>query len=180
MNLNLARNNFVGPFPDLDLKRIESLDLSYNKFKLGEIPKSVAQSSFIYSLKLAGCGIKMKLEDWKPLWTFLYKDIDLSDNEISGSAINLLNNIEALEGFRASGNQLKFNLSGLKPPKTLKYLDLSKNQVFGNVPQSVVGLEKLNLSYNRLCGKIPATKFPAAAFVGNACLCGSPLPTCRH
>ncbi|KAK9159446.1 hypothetical protein Syun_005787 [Stephania yunnanensis] len=64
----------------------------------------------------------------------------------------------------------------------MKYLDLSKNQVFGSVPQSVVGLEKLNLSYNRLCGKIPASKFPAAAFaestvfvndVLDICLCGA-------
>ncbi|KAK9141362.1 hypothetical protein Scep_011043 [Stephania cephalantha] len=180
MNLNLARNNFEDPFPDFVLENIESLDLSYNKFKLGEIPKRVAPSSVIFSLKLAGCGIKMRLEDWKPQWTSQYRDIDLSDNEISGSAINLLNSIENLEGFWASGNQLKFNLSDIKLPKTLKYLDLSKNQVFGSVPQSVVGLEKLNLSYNRLCGKIPASKFPAAAFEGNACLCGSPLPACRR
>ncbi|KAK9138936.1 hypothetical protein Sjap_009530 [Stephania japonica] len=179
-NLNLARNNLVDPFPDLAVKGIESLDLSYNKFKLGKIPKWVTSSTIIYSLKLAGCGIKMRLEDWKPSETFFYDFIDLSDNEISGSAVNLVNSTEYLVGFSASGNQLNFNLSDIKLPKTLKYLDLSKNQLFGSVPQSVVGLEKLNLSYNKLCGMIPANKFPAAVFAGNACLCRAPLSPCRR
>ncbi|KAK9138932.1 hypothetical protein Sjap_009526 [Stephania japonica] len=178
-NLNLARNNLVDPFPDLAVKGIESLDLSYNKFKLGKIPKWVTSSTIIYSLKLAGCGIKMRLDDWKPMRTYYYDFIDLSDNEITGSAIKLVNSTEELAGFWASGNQLKFNLSDLKMPESLKYLDLSRNQVFGSVPHSIVGLEKLNLSYNSLCGKIPTSKFPAEAFAGNACLCGSPLPACR-
>ncbi|KAK9141361.1 hypothetical protein Scep_011042 [Stephania cephalantha] len=181
MNLNLARNKLVDPFPALAIDRIVSLDLSYNKFKLGKIPEWVASSDAVDSLKLAGCGIKMRLDDWKPSWTFYIKfNIDLSDNEISGSVVNLANGIERLEGFWMSGNRLKFNLSDFKMRESLKYLDLSRNQVFGSVPESIVGLEKLNLSYNRLCGKIPASKFPASAFKGNACLCGSPLPACRR
>ncbi|KAK9138934.1 hypothetical protein Sjap_009528 [Stephania japonica] len=175
-----SMNKLVDPFPDLAIERIASLDLSYNKFKLGKIPKWVSSSTVINSLKLAGCGIKMRLDDWKPSWTLYYNFIDLSDNEISGSVVNLVNGTERLEGFWMSGNQLKFNLSDFKMHESLKNLDLSRNQVFGSVPQSIVGLEKLNLSYNRLCGKIPMSKFPAAAFVGNACLCGSPLPACRR
>ncbi|KAK9159448.1 hypothetical protein Syun_005789 [Stephania yunnanensis] len=180
-NLKLARNKLVDPFPALAIDRIVSLDLSYNKFKLGKIPEWVVSSDAVESLKLAGCGIKMRLDDLKPSWTYYIKfNIDLSDNEISGSAVNLANGIEDLEGFWMSGNRLKFNLSDFKMRESLKYLDLSRNQVFGSVPESIVGLEKLNLSYNRLCGKIPASKFPASAFKGNACLCGSPLPACRR
>ncbi|KAK9141359.1 hypothetical protein Scep_011040 [Stephania cephalantha] len=179
-NLNLARNKLVDPFPDLAIERISYLDLSYNKFKLGDIPKWATSSEVLRSLKLAGCGIKMRLDDLKSLGNDIYNFVDFSDNEISGSPVNLVNNKGSLVGFWASRNQLKFNLSDLELPRSLKYLDLSKNQVFGSVPQSVVGLDKLNLSYNRLCGKIPASKFPAAAFEGNACLCGSPLPACRR
>ncbi|KAF3440971.1 hypothetical protein FNV43_RR19257 [Rhamnella rubrinervis] len=178
-NLDLSYNQLVDPFPQMNVKGIESLDLSYNGFHLNQIPKWVTSSPIIYSLKLAKCGIRMKFEDWKPSETYFYDYIDLSDNEISGSPIGLLNKTDYLVGFQASGNKLKFNLEGLRIVKTLKYLDLSKNLVFGKVPKAVTGLQQLNVSYNHLCGAIPATKFPATAFVGNDCLCGAPLPPCK-
>ncbi|KAM6546569.1 hypothetical protein CsatB_027305 [Cannabis sativa] len=178
-NLHLSHNNLTDPFPELKVKGIESLDLSYNNFHLKTIPKWVTTSPIIYSLKLAKCGIKMKLDDWKPSQTHFYDFIDLSENEISGSPIGLLNRTELLVGFWASGNKLKFDLEKLKIVKTLKYLDLSKNLVFGKVPKAVTGVGKLNLSHNHLCGAIPANKFPASVFLGNDCLCGAPLSPCK-
>ncbi|KAM6567372.1 hypothetical protein CsatA_026500 [Cannabis sativa] len=178
-NLDLSHNNLTDPFPELKVKGIESLDLSYNNFHLKTIPKWVTTSPIIYSLKLAKCGIKMKLDDWKPSQTHFYDFIDLSENEISGSPIGLLNRTELLVGFWASGNKLKFDLEKLKIVKTLKYLDLSKNLVFGKVPKAVTGVGKLNLSHNHLCGAIPANKFPASVFLGNDCLCGAPLSPCK-
>lgn len=121
----------------------------------------------------------MKLDDWNPVETYFYDFIDLSGNEISGSAIGLLNRTEYLVGFWGSGNKLRFDLEGLKIGERMKYLDLSHNSVFGKVPKSVVGLQKLNVSYNHLCGELPKTKFPPSAFVGNDCLCGSPLKPCK-
>lgn len=178
-NLDLSRNSLVDPFPELLVKGIESLDLSYNKFHLGKIPKWVTSSPIIYSLKLAKCGIKMKLDDWKPSETYFYDYIDLSENEIWGSPVNLLNRTDYLVGFWGAGNKLNFKLQDLRIVKRLKYLDLSRNLVSGKVPGGVVGLEKLNVSYNHLCGRLPATKFPAASFLGNDCLCGAPLPSCK-
>ncbi|XP_027331656.1 probable inactive leucine-rich repeat receptor kinase XIAO [Abrus precatorius] len=178
-NLDLSNNLLVDPFPEMNVKGIESLDLSNNMFHLGEIPKWVASSPIIFSLKLANCGIKMRLDDFKPSETYFYDFIDLSGNEISGSALALLNSTEYLVGFWGSGNKLKFDLGGLRLGQRFKYLDLSRNEVFGKVPNSVVGLEKLNVSYNHLCGQLPKTKFPASAFVGNDCLCGSPLQPCK-
>ncbi|KAK9159451.1 hypothetical protein Syun_005792 [Stephania yunnanensis] len=177
VNLELGNNQLSGKIPDFisNFKSLQTLDLSSN----GDISKWATSSEILHSLKLARCGIKMRLEDFKSFGNGFYSYVDFSDNEISGSPVNLVNNKLYLAGFLASRNQLKFNLSDLELPMSLKYLDLSKNQVFGSVPQSVVGLEKLNLSYNRLCGKIPASKFPASAFKGNACLCGPPLPACR-
>ncbi|CAI0556179.1 unnamed protein product [Linum tenue] len=61
----------------------------------------------------------------------------------------------------------------------MKDLELSRNSIFGGVPSSVSGLQSLDLSRNRLCGRLPATKFPASSFVGNNCLCGSPLLPCK-
>ncbi|KAF7817101.1 leucine-rich repeat receptor-like serine/threonine-protein kinase BAM1 [Senna tora] len=143
-NLDLSNNLLVDPFPEMNVKGIESLDLSNNRFHLKEIPKWVTSSTIIFSLKLARCGIKMKLDDWKPAETYFYDYIDLSGNEIQGSPVGLLNRTEYLVGFWASENKLRFDLKDLKIVKTLKYLDLAKNSVFGKVPSAVAGLEKLN------------------------------------
>ncbi|XP_007038891.2 PREDICTED: leucine-rich repeat receptor-like protein kinase PXC2 [Theobroma cacao] len=178
-NLDLSHNVLTDPFPEMNVKGIESLDLSYNKFHLKEIPKWVTSSPIIYSLKLAKCGIKMSLDSWKPAETYFYDYIDLSDNEISGSPVGLLNRTDYLVEFRASGNKLRFDLEKLRIVKTLKQLDISHNLVYGKVPSAITGLEKLNVSYNHLCGQLPKTKFPASSFVGNDCLCGSPLPPCK-
>jgi Leucine-rich repeat (LRR) protein len=179
-NLDLSDNFLVDPFPSMNVKGIESLDLSRNMFHLKEIPKWVTSSSIIYSLKLAHCGIKIKLDDWKPSETFFYDFIDLSGNEISGSAIGLLNKTsEYLIEFRGSQNLLKFDLGSLRIGNRLKVLDLSHNLVFGKVTKSVVGIEKLNVSYNHLCGEIPKNNLSASVFVGNDCLCGSPLKPCK-
>ncbi|KAB1212863.1 Floral homeotic protein APETALA 2 [Morella rubra] len=80
----------------MNLKIIESLDLSYNKFHLKQIPKWVTLSPIIFSLMLAKCGIKMRLDDWKPSQTGFYDYIDISKNEISGSANGLLNRTDDL------------------------------------------------------------------------------------
>ncbi|XP_022718191.1 DNA damage-repair/toleration protein DRT100-like [Durio zibethinus] len=178
-NLDLSHNVLTDPFPQMNVKGIESLDLSYNKFHLKEIPKWVTSSPIIYSLKLAKCGIKISLDSWNPKETYFYDYFDLSDNEISGSPVGLLNRTVYLVEFKASGNKLRFDLEKLRIVKTLKQLDISRNMVYGKVPKAVTGLEKLNASYNHLCGQLPNTKFPASSFVGNDCLCGSPLPPCK-
>ncbi|XVF29812.1 hypothetical protein REPUB_Repub16aG0003300 [Reevesia pubescens] len=178
-NLDLSHNLLTDPFPQMNVKGIESLDLSYNKFHLKEIPKWVTSSPIIYSLKLAKCGIKISLDSWKPTETYFYDYIDLSDNEISGSPVDLLNRTDYLVEFKASGNKLRFDLGKLRIVKTLKQLDISRNLVYGKVPTAIAGLEKLNVSYNHLCGQLPNTKFPASSFLGNDCLCGSPLPPCK-
>ncbi|KAI8002587.1 Leucine-rich repeat protein FLOR 1 [Camellia lanceoleosa] len=122
---------------------------------------------------------KIKPDDWKPEETYFYDYIDLSDNEISGSPVGLLNRTNYLVGFQASGNRIRFDMESVKFPNTLKDLDLSRNLVFGKLPKAISGLEKLNVSNNHLCGPIPPNKFPASAFSGNDCLCGSPLSPCK-
>ncbi|KAH0981151.1 hypothetical protein GBA52_008328 [Prunus armeniaca] len=52
-NLDLSHNYLIDPFPQLNVKGIESLDLSYNSFHLNQIPKWVTSLPIIYSLKLA-------------------------------------------------------------------------------------------------------------------------------
>ncbi|EOA40285.1 hypothetical protein CARUB_v10009013mg [Capsella rubella] len=180
-HLNLAYNFLTGPVPAVkNVEGIASLDLSYNKFNFKTIPEWATSSRSIYSLKLAKCGINMNFEEWKPVNPHIYFYIDLSENEISGSPVKFLSLARNLFEFQASRNKLRFDigkLTNLSP--RLETLDLSKNLVFGKVPTTLATLKKLNLSHNHLCGKLPATKFQARAFVGNDCLCGSPLPPCK-
>ncbi|ESQ33421.1 hypothetical protein EUTSA_v10010003mg [Eutrema salsugineum] len=179
-HLRLSHNLLTDPFPALKfVDGIAELDLSYNQFHLKTVPKWVTSSPVIYSLKLVKCGIKMSLDDWKPMKIKSFNYIDLSENEISGNAAKFLNQAEGLYEFQASGNKLQFDLGNLTFAKTLQTLDLSRNLVFGKVPATVAGLKKLNLSQNHLCGKLPVTKFPASVFAGNSCLCGSPLSPCK-
>ncbi|CAN1199575.1 Receptor-like protein 12 [Linum perenne] len=178
-NLDLSHNSLIDPFPVMNVKGIESLDLSYNNFHLGRIPDWVTSSPILYSLKLVKCGIKTNLTNWKPKQTYFYDYLDVSENQIWGSPIWLLNQTDYLVEFRASGNKLSFDLREMRIVKTMKDLDVARNLVFGKVPSSVSGLEKLNVSWNHLCGRLPPTKFPASSFEGNNCLCGSPLPPCK-
>ncbi|ESQ33422.1 hypothetical protein EUTSA_v10009975mg, partial [Eutrema salsugineum] len=176
----LSHNRLTGPLPALKfVNGIRDLDLSYNRFHLKTIPKWVTSSPVISNFKLAKCGIKMIIEDWKPMKISSLFRIDLSENEISGNPTRFLSQGEVLDEFFASGNKLQFDLGKLTLVRTLQTLDLSRNLVFGKVPASVAGLRELNMSQNHLCGKLPMTKFPASVFAGNDCLCGSPLPPCK-
>ncbi|CAF1930374.1 hypothetical protein Bca4012_072931 [Brassica carinata] len=177
-NLDLSHNLLNDPFPSLNVNTIEFLDLSYNQFHLKTIPEWVTSLPSIFLLKLAKCGIKMSIENWEPAAPLYYHYIDLSKNEISGSLERFLNQTEYLLEFRAAGNKLRFDMGSLTFAKTLKTLDLSRNLVFGMVPETVASLQRLNLSQNHLCGKLPTTKFPVSAFAGNDCLCGAPLSPC--
>nr|XP_011462204.1 PREDICTED: receptor-like protein 2 [Fragaria vesca subsp. vesca] len=65
----------------------------------------------------------------------------------------------------------------------MQILDLSMNQLSGNIPASFTSLHflsKFNVSYNNLEGPIPSStqlqSFDASAFEGNLKLCGDPLP----
>ncbi|KAF8047647.1 hypothetical protein N665_2899s0002 [Sinapis alba] len=169
-DINISHNLLTNPFPVLKVtENLRHLDLSYNQFQMGTVPEWVTTMSFVFTVKLEKCGIKMSLNDWKQGRSHRY------ENEITGSPEHLLVNEGEMLQFQASGNKLRFDLGKLIISERLQTLDLSRNLVFGNVPGMVAGLFKLNLSQSHLCGKLPATR----VFAGNDCLCGSPLPPCK-
>jgi len=87
--LNLSGNNLSGPLPELDQIGLETLDLSYNSVSLEVIPDWITNSSFVVDLRLAGCGISVRLNDWEPAAPFLYTSLDLSNNNIQGTKSNV-------------------------------------------------------------------------------------------
>nr|GMD60781.1 receptor-like protein 12 [Ipomoea batatas] len=178
--LNLSHNSLEDPFPEMNMAHAQTLDFSYNNFHLKDIPSFVTSSPNMFNLRLVKCGLKINLDDWKPQEYLFYNYIDLSENDITGSPVGLLNRTDSMRGFYACGNKLKFDLEKLRfNVAELKELDLSRNMVFGKVPKAIAHLQKVNLSHNRLCGQLPPTNFSASAFAGNACLCGAPLPPCK-
>lgn len=73
--------------------------------------------------------------------------------------------------------------------KSIRELDLSNNNLFGEIPEEIGGLnfDKLNLSYNNFSGVLPdfdflksksKSKFGVESFEGNLNLCGGPLRKC--
>ena len=81
---------------------------------------------------------------------------------------------------------LDFDLTNVKFRVTLIHLDLSHNMIRGRIPEQIKDLNLfngLNMSYNRLCGKIPSggksRKYDVTAYFHNKCLCGTPLPACK-
>ncbi|KAL6130915.1 hypothetical protein ACLB2K_069293 [Fragaria x ananassa] len=70
--------------------------------------------------------------------------------------------------------------------QSLQSLDLSRNQISGSIPPSLLmiyGLGYLNLSYDNLSGKIPigtqVQNYDASSFDGNPQLCGILLELCN-
>ncbi|GMN25258.1 hypothetical protein TIFTF001_040686 [Ficus carica] len=111
--------------------------------------------------------------------------IDIQENRLEGDVAPLFKSTKKLQFADLSGNLFKFDLSDVDFPKTLVYLDLSENMIYGALPEGLTELPSLrhfNVSSNRLCGKIPVggnlQKFNESSYLNNICLCGSPLPSC--
>ncbi|XP_047043471.1 receptor-like protein EIX2 [Lolium rigidum] len=115
-------------------------------------------------------------------------NLDLSCNILTGEIPEEIATLVALKSLNLSWN----TFSGTIPEKIgalvqAESLDLSHNELTGEIPPSLsalTSLSRLNLSYNNLTGVIPSgnqlqtLEDPSYIYIGNAGLCGPPLP--RH
>lgn len=116
---------------------------------------------------------------------FFLNTLSLSWNQISGSIpeeiigyLNLFQNIDLIHN----------NITGEIPFKLgdsqhLVVLDLSYNNLIGNIPDFSISMKEINFSYNSLQGQIPNCylNFSLYTFIGNKDLCGDfkDFPPCH-
>lgn len=157
--LDLGRNRLTGTIPPRLLRRTNDtsyLSLSHNNLT-GRVPAEFATVKF---------------------WS-----LDLSHNALAGDASVLFGLNKSLENLDLSRNAFSFNLSSVQLPSQLGLLDISHNDVYGELPPQVANLESLNVSYNRISGTVPTggnmDRFDRYCFQHNKGLCGTPLPPCK-
>jgi hypothetical protein len=131
-------------------------------------------------LSLKGNALSGAVPDLSPLAGL--KLLFLARNALSGPVPPSLGALYRLYRLDLSLN----NLSGVVPPELnrldrLLTLRLDSNRLTGGIDAvALPRLQEFNVSHNLMSGKIPPplAAFPAAAFDGNAGLCGAPLPPC--
>ncbi|KAM3283256.1 hypothetical protein P3S67_026901 [Capsicum chacoense] len=138
LRLQMSKNMIEGKLPSSfgDMKNLQCLDLSYNKFS-GDLP-----------IELAHNGSKLFF-------------LRLSNNMLEGEIFPVSTEINSFKYLYLDGN----NFSGPIPQKLssapLSSLDLSNNNLSGNVPSWIdycrlEGLEVLDLSRNNIVGVVPS------------------------
>ncbi|KAK3006434.1 hypothetical protein RJ639_015479 [Escallonia herrerae] len=207
--ISITKTNIFGPVPSFlsQLKNLTYINLSENQLT-GSIPPSLAKLTKLTVIHLDRNKLTGTIPDSFGTFTGNVPDLVLSHNQLSGpipksvgnlnySAIDFSNNMlegdasvlfgknKTLQFVYLPNNKLRFDMSKVEFPATVTTLDLHKNRITGSLPASLASLDLtyLNVSYNRLCGQIPAggslQGLEPSAYLPNRCLCGAPLPACK-
>lgn len=182
--LDLSFNDLTGPIPSSlsKLKNLDAIHLDRNKLS-GKIPDSFGKfSGNVPDLYLSHNQLSGTIP--KTLGDLNFGTIDFSRNQLEGDASMLFGTNKSLQFLDLSRNSFEFNFTKLEFPTGLTNLDVNHNEIFGSLPESMtaLNLQLLNVSYNRLCGRIPTggklQSFDSYSYFHNRCLCGAPLPVC--
>ncbi|XP_073278623.1 polygalacturonase inhibitor-like [Primulina huaijiensis] len=208
-SLTISWTNVSGPIPSFlgELKNLTFLDLSFNNFS-GSIPPSLAELRNLGGLRLDRNKLSGSIPDsfgnLTPSLTYMFLShnqlsgtiprgwgelpfisIELQRNRLEGDISFLFGKNKSIQVADFSRNLLQFDFSNLQFPDNLGTLDLNHNKIYGSLPEDLVNLDRLflNVSYNRLCGKIPVggqlQELDYTSYFHNRCLCGAPLPDCK-
>ncbi|CAI9112436.1 OLC1v1012886C2 [Oldenlandia corymbosa var. corymbosa] len=158
--LDLSINNLGGDFPSWIgyLSELRFLDLMNNSFT-GSIPTSISNLSSLEEIELSCNSLRGSIP--KGIGSLQNLTIfDIDHNQISGLIPPEIFNISTLQVIALRNN----SLSGLLPMsmcnhlKNLYWLNLSKNNLYGEIPSNFsqcLELQMLALCYNEFGGSIP-------------------------
>ncbi|KAK8615202.1 hypothetical protein V6N13_068983 [Hibiscus sabdariffa] len=158
--LDLSVSGFRGSIPPLfgDLTQIISIDLFANQIQ-GQIPDVFGNLNTLTSLRFSSCNLSGQI----PITLFNLTELtllDLSHNQLEGSLPTwLLINMSSLLDLDLSYNKLSGPIDQLQMPRSIQIVDLSSNDLYGPLPDSIfdlVNLTSLHLSSNNLSGVIRA------------------------
>ncbi|XP_057424475.1 LRR receptor-like serine/threonine-protein kinase ERECTA isoform X2 [Lotus japonicus] len=155
-SLNLSSNNLHGSIP-IELSRIgnlDTLDISNNDI-FGSIPSSLGDLEHLLKLNLSRNNLTGVVPaEFGNLKSVM--EIDLSNNELSGFIPEELSQLQNIVSLRLENNKLTGDVATLV---------------------NCLSLSLLNVSYNNLVGDIPTSnnfsRFSPDSFIGNPGLCGN-------
>ncbi|XP_058076468.1 receptor-like protein EIX1 [Magnolia sinica] len=160
--LYLSFSQLHGGIPNSigNITSLVDLYLSFGENITGSIPRAITKLINLESLSLYGYKMHAAIPDWLHELKNL-KHLSLQDCMLTGPIPAAhLRGLSSLEELDLSRNQLNGNIpAALGGLSSLLYLSLDGNQLNGNIPASLGGLsslEKLILSGNQLNGNIPA------------------------
>ncbi|MBA0754451.1 hypothetical protein Gogos_021311 [Gossypium gossypioides] len=161
---DMSGNNFQGiPIPEFigSLKNLRYLDLCEASFN-GEVPHSLRNLSYLEYLDLSMYG-SYPLQLWASGSLYNLRTLDLSSNVISGEIKGFIDALggcsnNTLADLDLSSNNLQGNLpDSLGKLKYLQYLRLAQNSFSGSLPWSIGNLSSLtilDLSFNSMNGTV--------------------------
>nr|XP_011462017.1 PREDICTED: probable LRR receptor-like serine/threonine-protein kinase At4g36180 [Fragaria vesca subsp. vesca] len=163
--LDISFNDINSSFPSwfLNLTNLKKLDASGNLF--GPIPVELANLKSLEDFNLWGNSAQGQIPKVFGRLCSL-RILDLSENSFSGGLEEVLNGFSnctshRLESLDLSINQIEGELpAALGVLENLKELDLSVNKFYGSIPEfigNLSSLEKLAISWNDMNGSIPAS-----------------------
>ncbi|KAL0736417.1 hypothetical protein Bca4012_012627 [Brassica carinata] len=183
--LNLSFNKLSGSIPSSLslLPKLSYVDLSRNKLT-GTIPESFGSfPAELPYLILSHNQLSGSIP--KSLGNVDFNQIDFSRNKLTGDASMLFGAKKTMFSIDLSRNMFQFDLTRVEISKSFGVLDLNHNGITGSIPVQWTehSLQILNVSYNRLCGRIPTggslQRFDSYTYFHNKCLCGAPLDSCK-
>ncbi|GMQ02378.1 hypothetical protein CsSME_00048639 [Camellia sinensis var. sinensis] len=178
-DLNVANNLLDGPIPYnvSSCTNLNSLNVHGNKLN-GTIPPAFERLESMTYLNLSSNNLRgpipIELSRIGNLDT-----VDISNNRISGSIPSSLGDLEHLLKLDLSNNHLSGPIpQELGQLQNLFLLRVESNNLSGDVISLIncLSLTVLNVSYNNLAGNIPTgnnfSRFSPDSFIGNSGICG--------